>query len=142
MRSSPAAILGAVRARRSSRRASAGAGAGTDPGDGQEELVDLRRRRDQLRSKVAELQWDLGGLVYEMAIRDHIRVDVIVRRAAALQEADAELGEVERILRSEQTGEAGTCRTCGAPHSSGAVYCWQCGLPLLDQVPSELIAAP
>jgi len=78
-----------------------------------EDLVDLERRRDQLRARVAELQWDLGGLVYEMAIRDHIKVDVLVRRAAVLQEADAELGEVERILRTEQTGAAGSMR--GAP---------------------------
>ena len=104
-----------------------------------DELVDLERRRDQLRSRVAELQWDLGGLVYEMATRDSIKVDVIVRRAAVLQEADAELAEVERILRSEQTGAAGECGTCGAPHSSGATYCWQCGMPLLAQVPSEAI---
>jgi hypothetical protein len=102
-------------------------------------LVDLQRRRDQLSARVAELQWDLGGLVYEMAIRDRIRVDVLVKRAAALQEVDAELREVERILRTEQTGEAGTCAACGAPHSSGAVFCWQCGQPLLEQVPSEAI---
>ena len=107
-----------------------------------DDLVDLERRRDQLRARVAELQWDLGGLVYEMAIRDHIKVDVLVRRAAVLQEADAELGEVERILRTEQTGAAGSCSTCGAPHSIGATYCWQCGMPLLQQVPSETIAAP
>ena len=107
-----------------------------------EDLVDLERRRDQLRARVAELQWDLGGLVYEMAIRDHIKVDVLVRRAAVLQEADAELGEVERILRTEQTGAAGSCSTCGAPHSIGATYCWQCGMPLLQQVPSESISAP
>jgi chorismate mutase len=106
-----------------------------------EELVDLSRRREQLRRRVAELQWDLGGLVYEMAIRDHIRVDVIVRRAAALQEADAELAEVERILRTEETGAAGTCASCGVPHSSGAVYCWQCGQPLLEQVSSQAIGA-
>src|SRR3954452_12167870 len=105
-------------------------------------LIDLERRRDQLRGRVAELQWDLGGLVYEMATRDHIKVDVIVRRAAELQEADAELSEVERILRTEQTGAAGSCGTCGAPHSSGAAYCWQCGMPLLEQVPSESISAP
>ena len=74
-----------------------------------EAMVDLARRRDELTARVAELQWDLGGLVYEMAIRDQIRVDVIVRRAAALQDADAELGEVERILRMEQTGTAGSC---------------------------------
>src|SRR5437764_3086746 len=94
-------------------------------------LVDLTRRRDELAARVAELQWDLGGLVYEMATRDRIRVDVIVRRAAALQDADAELSEVERILRMEQTGMAGACPNCQAPHSSGAVYCWQCGAPLL-----------
>jgi len=105
-----------------------------------DDLVDLERRRDQLRARVAELQWDLGGLVYEMATRDHIRVDVLVRRAAVLQEADAELGEVERILRTEQTGAAGSCSTCGAPHSTGATYCWQCGMPLLQQVPSEAIS--
>jgi len=107
-----------------------------------EDLVDLERRRDQLRARVAELQWDLGGLVYEMATRDHIKVDVLVRRAAVLQEADAELNEVERILRTEQTGAAGSCSTCGAPHSIGATYCWQCGMPLLQQVPSESISAP
>jgi hypothetical protein len=107
-----------------------------------DDLVDLERRRDQLRARVAELQWDLGGLVYEMATRDAIKVDILVRRAAVLQEADAELNEVERILRSEQTGAAGSCSTCGAPHSSGATYCWQCGMPLLQQVPSEAIAAP
>jgi hypothetical protein len=98
--------------------------------------LDLRRRREQLAARMAELQWDLGGLVYEMAIRDSIRTDVIVQRAAALQDVDAELGEVERILRMEETGAAGECATCGAPHSSGAVYCWQCGSALLELVPT------
>ena len=96
-------------------------------------MIDLRRRRDQLAARVAELPFDLGGLVYEMAIRDRIRVDVIVRRAAALQDADSELAEVERILRLEETSTAGSCASCGAPHS-GAAYCWQCGQPLLEQV--------
>jgi len=111
------------------------------PGDGKD-TIDLERRRDQLTQRVAELQWDLGGLVYEMAIRDRIRVDVIVRRAAALQNADAELAEVERILRLEQTSTAGQCASCGSPHSSGAAYCWQCGQPLLQQVASDRIAQP
>jgi hypothetical protein len=107
-----------------------------------EGAVDLRRRRDQLNARVAELQFDLGGLVYEMAIRDRIRVDVLVRRAAELQNADAELGEVERILHLEQTSTAGACASCGAPHSSGAAYCWQCGQPILLQVHSDVIASP
>jgi hypothetical protein len=102
-------------------------------------VVDLKRRRAQLSARVAELQFDLGGLVYEMAIRDRIRVDVIVKRAAQLQDADAELSEIERILRLEETSTAGSCGNCGAPHSSGAAYCWQCGQPLLQQVPHSAI---
>ena len=102
--------------------------------------VDLQRRRDQLKARVAELQFDLGGLVYEMAIRDRIRVEVLVKRAAVLQDADAELGEVERILRLEETSTAGACSSCGAPHSSGAAYCWQCGQPILAQLSSDAIA--
>jgi hypothetical protein len=101
--------------------------------------VDLERRRDQLVARVAELQWDLGGLAYEMAIRNHVRVDVLVRRAAVLQDADAELSEVERLVRMDQTGTAGACASCGAPHSSGATFCWQCGQPLLEQVSSDAI---
>jgi zinc-ribbon domain len=97
---------------------------------------DLKRRRDQLTARVAELQWDLGGLVYEMAVRDQIHADVLVKRAAVLQEADAELGEIERILKLEETGMAGTCPHCGSPHSTGASFCWQCGRPLLAQSPA------
>ena len=104
--------------------------------------VDLQRKRDQLNARVAELQWDLGGLVYEMAVRDRIQVDVLVRRAAVLQSADSELAEVERILRLEETSTAGECKSCGAPHSTGAAYCWQCGQPLLQEVHSDQIAAP
>jgi len=104
---------------------------------GEEFIVDLERRREQLVAKVAELQWDLGGLVYEMIVRNSIDVEVIVKRAVPLQDADAELGEVERILRMEQTGTAGVCSSCGAPHSSGATFCWQCGKPILTQVSGD-----
>ena len=79
----------------------------------------LQRRRDALAAEVTELHWDLGGLAYEMAIRDHFRLDVLVRRAAILQERDAELAEVERLLRMEAEGVAGTCPACTAPHSRG-----------------------
>jgi hypothetical protein len=106
---------------------------------GQEFIVDLQRRRDQLVAKVAELQWDLGGLAYEMTIRNSIKVEVLVKRAVELQDADAELNEVERILRMDETGAAGSCKSCGAPHSSGATFCWQCGQPLLEQVSGDSI---
>ena len=68
-----------------------------------------------------------------------IRVEVLVKRAVVLQDADAELSEVERIVRMEETGTAGSCTSCGAPHSNGATFCWQCGQPLLEQVSGDAI---
>ncbi len=102
--------------------------------------TELRRRRDALAEQVTELHWDLGGLAYEMAIRDHFRLDVLVRRAATLQERDAELAELERLLRMEEDGVAGNCPSCGAPHSRGALYCWQCGATLMERLPSSAVA--
>jgi len=96
-------------------------------------LAELRRRRRELAERVAELTWDLGGLTYEMAVRDHYRLDVLARRAAELQEADAELGEVQRMLGSADAGVHGQCRSCGAVHSRGAAYCWHCGAGLLQE---------
>jgi len=93
----------------------------------------LAKRRDELAQQFVELQWDLGGVAYEMARRDHFRLDVLVRRAAKLQEVDAALAEAERMLRLEQAGAAGTCPACGALHARGAVFCWQCGNNLMGQ---------
>lgn len=101
--------------------------------------AELMRRRDALAAQVAELHWDLGGLVYEMSIRDHFRMDVLVRQAARLQELDAQLAKVERLIRTESEGAAGSCPSCGAPHSRGAVFCWQCGEKLLEQAKSTAI---
>jgi hypothetical protein len=102
-------------------------------------MGELRRRRKELAERVAELTWDLGGLTYEMAVRDHYRLDVLARRAAELQAADAELGEVQRLLASAEAGVHGQCRSCGAVHSRGAAYCWHCGAPLLEEArPSVL----
>jgi hypothetical protein len=91
---------------------------------GQPELL---KQREQLSRKFAELQWDLGGMTYEMAARDHYRLDVLNRQAAKLQEVDAELGQVERLLKLGEAGAAGTCPSCGALQARGAVFCWQCG---------------
>ena len=96
--------------------------------------MDLERRREELSNRLAELQWDLGGLVYEMATRNRMRVDLIVKQAAAMQDVDAELSEIERIMALEKTAVAGLCPNCKAPHSTGAAYCWQCGHPILRQV--------
>ena len=82
---------------------------------------------------MAELTWDLGGLTYEMAIRDHYRLDVLARSAAELQQADAQLGEVQRLLATAEAGVHGQCRSCGAVHSRGASFCWHCGAGLLEE---------
>jgi hypothetical protein len=94
-------------------------------------LDELRARRHELARRVAALTLDLGGLTYEMATRDHYRLDVLSRRAAELQVADAELGEIERLLAASEDGVVGACRSCGAVHSRGAVFCWQCGQGLV-----------
>jgi hypothetical protein len=104
-------------------------------------LAELRRLRIELAERVASLTWDLGGLTYEMAIRDHYRLDVLARRAAELQQADAQLGEVERMLAAADAGVHGACRACGAVHSRGASYCWSCGSPLLVEGRPATLAA-
>jgi hypothetical protein len=105
-------------------------------------MSELRRRRLELAERVAALTWDLGGLAYEMAVRDHYRLDVLARKAAELQEVDAQLGEVQRLLANAEAGIDGQCRSCGAVHSRGAAYCWHCGAPLMSEArPSVLDAS-
>ncbi len=104
--------------------------------------AELRRERVRLAERVAALTWDLGGLAYEMAIRDHYRLDVLARRAAELQQADAQLSEVERLLSAAEDGVGGNCRSCGAVHSRGAAYCWRCGSPLLLEGRPSVLGEP
>ena len=102
----------------------------------------LAARHHELQRELAGLQFDLGGLTYEMAIRDHFRLDVLVRRAAALQQLDAELGEVQRLLAGHESATAGSCPSCGALHGRGSVFCWQCGHALVAQTPVGNGASP
>jgi hypothetical protein len=103
-------------------------------------MSELRKRRLELAERVAALTWDLGGLAYEMAIRDHYRLDVLARKASELQEADAQLGEVQRLLATAEAGVHGQCRSCGAVHSRGAAYCWHCGAPLMQEARPTVMA--
>jgi hypothetical protein len=112
-----------------------------NPAAASRSLAELRRLRVELAERVASLTWDLGGLTYEMAIRDHYRLDVLARRAADLQQADAQLSEVERLLAGAHAGVHGACRACGAVHSRGASYCWRCGSPLLVEGRPSLVSA-
>jgi hypothetical protein len=92
----------------------------------------LADRRAELAQQFAALQWDLGGIVYEMAIRDALRPELIVTKAAELQEIDGQLAEAERLLRLDDAASAGACPSCGSLYARGAVFCWHCGYRLLD----------
>jgi hypothetical protein len=109
------------------------AGAGTPsvvPASGGAENGELRAQRDRLLEKFTIMQSDLGGAFYEMAIRDHVRLDVLTRKAAELQRVDLELQEVERRLELERSDAAGVCPACSAPYAHGVRFCSQCGTAL------------
>ena len=103
-----------------------------------EESAELIAQRDRLLEKFTVMQADLGGAFYEMAIRDHVRMDVLTRKAAELQRVDAELLSVERVLELQREDAAGLCPSCGAPFAPGVRFCAQCGNPLL---PAEALSA-
>lgn len=92
--------------------------------------TELRARRDQLTARFSTMQSELGGLFYEMAIRDHVRLDVLAARAAELQRVDAQLAQVEHLLAQGGGAVGGRCPACGAMHARGAAYCAQCAAPL------------
>jgi hypothetical protein len=97
----------------------------------EEESAELIAQRDRLLEKFTVMQADLGGAFYEMAIRDHVRLDVLTRKAAELQRVDAELLAVERALELERSDAAGLCPSCGAPYGPAVHFCAQCGTPLM-----------
>ncbi|HKH64558.1 MAG TPA: zinc-ribbon domain-containing protein [Solirubrobacterales bacterium] len=91
------------------------------------ENKELQAQRDRLLEKFTVMQADLGGAFYEMAIRDHVRLDVLTRKAAELQRVDAELLAVERLLELERSDAAGLCPSCGSPYGPAVRFCPQCG---------------
>src|SRR2546423_7911237 len=90
----------------------------------------LLARRDRLAERLTTLQLELGGLYYEMAIRDHVVLEVLNERAGHLQQVDAELAHVDTLIESGAGAVAGSCPSCHAPHARGAAFCWQCGATL------------
>jgi hypothetical protein len=96
-----------------------------------QENKELVAQRDRLLEKFTVMQADLGGAFYEMAIRDHVRLDVLTRKAGELQRVDAELLALERQLELERTDAAGHCPTCNAPFGRADRFCPQCGSSLV-----------
>ena len=91
---------------------------------------ELLSQRDRLIERFAVMQSELGGLFYEMAIRDHIRMEVLIPKAAELQRVDAELGQLERAIESGSSSAGGACPSCGAVYARGSAFCPHCAHPL------------
>ena len=60
--------------------------------------AELIAERERLTERFVLMQSELGGLFYEMAIRDHLELELLVARAAELQRLEAELRDVEQRL--------------------------------------------
>lgn len=103
---------------------------------------ELLARRERLTERFALLQADLGGVFYEMAIRDHVRMDVLTHKAAELQRVDADLAQVERELRGEVGAPAGSCPACGVAHAAEARFCSGCGQALAGAITTAPPQAP
>jgi NADH pyrophosphatase NudC (nudix superfamily) len=106
-----------------------------------DERAELAAQRDRLLEKFTVMQADLGGAFYEMAIRDHVRLDVLTRKAAELQRVDADLVAIERVLELERSDAAGLCSSCGAPYGHGVRFCAQCGHSLVPSPAPQAAAA-
>lgn len=94
---------------------------------------DLIAQRDRLIERFAIMQSELGGLFYEMAIRQHVQIEVLMPRAAELQRVDTELGQLQRILDSGALSVGGNCSSCGGIYARGAAFCAQCGAVVTAQ---------
>jgi hypothetical protein len=65
------------------------------------ESHELVAERDRLTERFVLMQSELGGLFYEMAIRDHLQLDLLVERAAAMQKVEAELQRLDHQLGAD-----------------------------------------
>jgi len=62
------------------------------------ESHELVAERDRLIERFVLMQSELGGLFYEMAIRDHLQLDLLVERAAAMQRVEEEIHRLDQRL--------------------------------------------
>ena len=62
----------------------------------------LIARRDRLVERFTAHQLDLGGVLYEMAVRDHVVMPVLLERAAVLQGIEAELKDAQASVEAAE----------------------------------------
>lgn len=104
------------------------------PGD--QATVDsaLTAKRDRLVEKFTAHQLDLGGVLYEMAIRDSVVMPVLLERAAAMQAVESDLKAAQAAVDTAQAALAAasgrTCAACSAVSTDGGKFCSSCGAQL------------
>ncbi len=67
--------------------------------------AELVAERERLTERFVLMQSELGGLFYEMAIRDHLELELLLVRAAELQRLEGELREIDQRLERHAVAE-------------------------------------
>lgn len=110
-------------------------GAGTPPSA-------LRKERAGLARRYQELRGDLGGLLIEMARRDHFNFHLLRLRAAEAVAVEQRAREIDGALAVQAAGgraslPAGTvamtakrCANCSGSIPADANFCAYCGTPV------------
>lgn len=111
------------------------AGAGAPPSA-------LRKERAGLARRYQELRGDLGGLLIEMARRDHFNFHLLRLRAAEAIAVEQRAREIDGALVAQSAGAraslpAGTvamtakrCASCSGSIPADANFCAYCGTPV------------
>lgn len=112
-----------------------------DPGEARKLVGELRSERVGLARRYLELRGDLGGLLIEMARRDHFNLNLLRLKAAEAVQVERRAQDIDGVLAvhaapGRQTLPPGTvavtaarCPTCTGAIPADANFCAYCGTP-------------
>lgn len=105
-------------------------------------IVDMRKERAGLARRYQELRGDLGGLLIEMARRDHFNFHLLRLRAAEAVAVEQRAREIDGSIAVQAASAksalpAGTvamtakrCASCSGSIPADANFCAYCGAPV------------
>ena len=110
-------------------------------GDARKAIGELRKERAGLARRYQDLRGDLGGLLIEMARRDHFNFHLLRLRAAEAVAVEQRAHEIDGSIAAQAAAAQGglpsgmvtmTAKAC--PNCSGAIpadanFCAYCGTP-------------
>jgi len=117
------------------------AAAAGDPGASRQLVGELRTERAGLARRYLELRGDLGGLLIEMARRDHFNLNLLRLKAAEAVRVERRAQEIDGVLAVHAAGArqtlppgsvamtASRCATCTGQIPADANFCAYCGTP-------------